>query len=125
MFVCVHSQQSVSPANASTNGTSVNGAATTSTASNTRVIQPMCIHRLDVSDVVATHTVAWQPQLVSDVDSAPSERLFYTLVEGWGELLLFGGIRSDQHSPHVGTLKQSTQTAGRSVYFLRALADRN
>ena len=87
---------------------------------NTRIVQPMCIHRLNIGNVLTANTISWLPSITHDVQNAPEERLFYSLVEGWGELLLFGGIRSDSHSAQLGRTTQTAQTASHNVYFLRA-----
>ena len=58
----------------------------------------MYIHVLDISDVVRTKTVTWQPLCYSDSGEMPEETIFYTLVEGRGELVLFGGINKDIQS---------------------------
>lgn len=60
--------------------------------------QTMYIHVLDISDVVRTKTVTWQPLGHSEPADMPEETIFYTLVEGRGELVLFGGINKDIQS---------------------------
>ena len=60
--------------------------------------QTMYIHVLDISDVVRTKTVTWQPIGPSESADMPEETIFYTLVEGRGELVLFGGINKDIQS---------------------------
>ena len=58
---------------------------------------PMVIHILDFSGVVTTKTATWLPVRDTPIPGAPEETIFYSLVEGRGELLLFGGIQRDQN----------------------------
>ena len=57
--------------------------------------QSMLLHVLNISDVVRTKTVSWQPLCYDESIEMPEETIFYTLVEGRGELILFGGINKD------------------------------
>ena len=81
-----------------------------------RVLHPMYVHCLDLSQVAATRTATWLPLTDYGVQNAPDETLFYSLVEGRGELIMFGGIQTDVnnmrrpiHSGHV---------VSNMVYFL-------
>ncbi|XP_076451876.1 uncharacterized protein LOC143287640 [Babylonia areolata] len=58
---------------------------------------PMVLHVLDLSRVVSTRTAAWLPTRDTPIPGAPEETIFFSLVEGRGELVLFGGIRRDQN----------------------------
>lgn len=58
---------------------------------------PMVLHVLDFSLVQATGTAAWLPTKDTATPGAPEETIFYSLVEGRGELVMFGGIQRDQN----------------------------
>ncbi|XP_070207783.1 F-box only protein 42-like [Littorina saxatilis] len=58
---------------------------------------PMVLHVLDFSEVVASGTATWLPTRETITPGAPEETIFYSLVEGRGELVLFGGIQHDQN----------------------------
>lgn len=58
----------------------------------------MVLHVLDISNVLETKTVSWQKLNFDHLMDAPEETIFYSLVEGRGELLMFGGIERDIHS---------------------------
>ena len=58
---------------------------------------PMVIHVLDISEVTSTGTVTWLPTRDTPIPGAPEETIFYSLVEGRGELVMFGGIQRDQN----------------------------
>lgn len=79
--------------------------------------QLMMIHVLNISDVVKTKTVSWQPLRYSDSAEMPEETIFYTLVEGRGELILFGGINKDIQSIQRGFGIKSHLVTNR-LYFL-------
>lgn len=56
---------------------------------------PIHLHVLDISNIVQSHTATWQPVKENSSLEAPEETIFYTLVEGRGELVMFGGIQRD------------------------------
>lgn len=56
---------------------------------------PIHLHVLDISNIVQSHTATWQPVKENTSLEAPEETIFYTLVEGRGELVMFGGIQRD------------------------------
>ena len=58
----------------------------------------MVLHVLDISDVLESKTVSWKKLNFDNIWVAPEETIFYSLVEGRGELLMFGGIERDIHS---------------------------
>lgn len=58
----------------------------------------MVLHVLDISNVLERKTVSWQKLNFDHLLDAPEETIFYSLVEGRGELLMFGGIERDIHS---------------------------
>lgn len=57
----------------------------------------MQLHVLDISNVVQGQ-VTWQPIHETFSLDAPDETTFYSLVEGRGELIMFGGIQRDIQS---------------------------
>ncbi|XP_064643305.1 F-box only protein 42-like [Lineus longissimus] len=58
---------------------------------------PMYLHVLDVSGAVSEGVVTWLPvsECPCEAMETSEEVLFYSLVEGRGELLMFGGLRTD------------------------------
>lgn len=64
----------------------------------TNISSLMLLHVLDVSMVLQTKSVSWQKLNFNNITGAPEETIFYSLVEGRGELLMFGGIERDIHS---------------------------
>lgn len=59
---------------------------------------PMVIHVLDLSEVITNRTATWLPVRETYMPGSPEETIFYSLVEGRGELVLFGGIHNNQNS---------------------------
>lgn len=59
---------------------------------------PMVIHVLDISQVLSTLAAMWLPVQDTASASAPDETIFYSLIEGRGELILFGGVQRDPNS---------------------------
>ncbi|KAK7486106.1 hypothetical protein BaRGS_00022715 [Batillaria attramentaria] len=59
---------------------------------------PMLIHVLDISQVLQSRTATWLPTQEVASPGAPDETIFYSLTEGRGELVLFGGIQKDPNS---------------------------
>ena len=67
----------------------------------------MKLHTLDISGAIDRHRVTWTSfdagsATAAATAAAPEETIFYTLVEGRGELLLFGGLLGGPNtmSPH-------------------------
>ena len=85
---------------------------------NTAVVNPMYMHVLDISEAVSKRVVAWLPLPTNCDDNAPEETIFYSLIEGRGELIMFGGIQTDLGGMQRGVdVKQ--QTVSNSVHYLR------
>ncbi|XP_046362016.1 F-box only protein 42-like [Haliotis rufescens] len=62
----------------------------------------MCLHLLDICDIDRKLEASWSiPNEKTSCDT-PEETIFYTLVEGRGELVLFGGIQRDINSMQRG-----------------------
>lgn len=55
---------------------------------------PMMVHTLDVSRAISEHVVTWRP-VVEQGGFGPEETIFYSVVEGRGELVVFGGMHTD------------------------------
>ena len=86
-------------------------------SSRTPAANPMYIHTLDLSEALTDGLVSWQQIREETCINAPEETIFYSLVEGRGELVLFGGIQGDLHSMQRGlTLKP--QAVSDDVYYL-------
>ena len=78
----------------------------------------MCVHVLDISDAVDSHEVSWLPIRGTDLTGSPDEATFYSLVEGRGELMMFGGIRGDARSLQRGSMTLQPQAVSSDVNFL-------
>lgn len=85
---------------------------------NTMPINPMYMHVLDISEAVSKQTVTWLPLHTNYDENAPEETIFYSLIEGRGELIMFGGIQTDLGGMQRG-LDVKQQTVSNSVHFLR------
>ena len=82
-------------------------------------VHPMHMHVLDISGAISEQCVSWRPLDTNCDGNAPEETIFYSLIEGRGELIMFGGIQTDLGSMQRGVdVKQ--QTVSNSVHFLRA-----
>lgn len=66
------------------------------------IASTMAVHVLDISRVVNHASATWLNVSFENVDGAPDETVFYTLVEGRGEILMFGGIEKDIHALQRG-----------------------
>jgi len=80
------------------------------------VTHPMYIHCLDLNNVTTTRAVTWLPLTKYGVENAPEETLFYSLVLGRGELIMFGGIQTDVNNMRRPI--QSSNVVSNAVYFL-------
>ena len=82
-------------------------------------VNPMYMHVLDISAAVSGRCVTWIPLNPNCDDNAPEETIFYSLIEGRGELIMFGGI---QTSTDLGSMQRGLdvkqQTVSNSVHFL-------
>ncbi|XP_013385258.1 F-box only protein 42 [Lingula anatina] len=58
----------------------------------------MQLHVLDVSTAITEGCVTWQPIRENFMEDAPEETIFYSLVAGRGELVMFGGIKTELNS---------------------------
>lgn len=96
---------------------SVNGSWNSRNGNSKNNAQLMYIHVLNIADAVRTKTVTWQPLCYTDSAEMPEETIFYTLVEGRGELVLFGGINKDIQSIQRGIGIKSHLVTNR-LYFL-------
>jgi F-box protein 42 len=78
----------------------------------------MCVYVLDLTEAIETGRVAWLPVKGADLAGAPDEAIFYSLVEGRGELMMFGGIRGDARSLQRGSSSEKRQIVLNDVHFL-------
>ncbi|CAH1774099.1 unnamed protein product [Owenia fusiformis] len=82
------------------------------------VKHPMHLYVLDISTVLTEGCVTWQP-IREDVDSdAPEETIFYSIVEGRGELIVFGGIQTDLNTMSNRGYSSEPQIVTNHVYFI-------
>jgi len=77
----------------------------------------MCVHVLDISQAVESGQVTWLPIQGINLNNSPDEATFYSLVEGRGELMMFGGIHGDARNLQRGTTLQP-QAVSSDVHFL-------
>jgi F-box protein 42 len=84
----------------------------------TSVSPGMCIYVLDLSEAAEAGRVTWLSVKGADLAGAPDEAIFYSLVEGRGELMMFGGIRGDARSLQRGNTSEKRQTVLNDVHFL-------
>jgi hypothetical protein len=84
-----------------------------------KLVNPMYIHVMDVSQTVQDATATWLPIVEHFGGCPPEETIFYSLTEGRGELILFGGIQTDIHSMQRGKHVDS-QTVSNDLHFISA-----
>lgn len=82
----------------------------------------MVLHVLDISHVLESKTVSWQELKFDNMEGAPEETLFYSLVEGRGEILMFGGIERDIQSLQRGYGIKS-HTVNSTLHILKPVQD--
>jgi len=78
----------------------------------------MCIHVLDISRAVESHRVTWLPIRGMSLTNSPDQVTFYSLVEGRGELMMFGGIRGDAWNLQHSITTHQPQAVSSDVNFL-------
>ncbi|XP_062611135.1 F-box only protein 42-like [Saccostrea cucullata] len=78
---------------------------------------PIHLHVLDISNIVQSRTASWQPVKENLSLEAPEETIFYTLVEGRGELVMFGGIQRDIQSMQRG-MDVKSHVVSNNLYML-------
>jgi len=78
----------------------------------------MCVHTVDISEAVEHGRVSWLPLRGLDLPGSPDEATFYSLVEGRGELMMFGGIRGDARNLQRGSSTLQPQAVSSDVHFL-------
>lgn len=78
---------------------------------------PMYVHALDTSKAVTEEEVRWHDVSKDFTGFPPEEKMFYSLTPARGELVMFGGIKSDLNTMHRTI---STQGASNMTYLLRA-----
>ncbi|ELU08387.1 hypothetical protein CAPTEDRAFT_181873 [Capitella teleta] len=79
---------------------------------------PMYVHVLDVSRVVRDRKATWL-QTHDQIDSCtPEETIFHSLVQGRGELIMFGGVQMDLSSMQKG-LHSTPKQVSNIVHFIR------
>jgi len=83
------------------------------------------LHILDLSSVVSGKKAKWLTLNDNVLDFAPEETVFYTISEGRGELILFGGLlggcgigMSPQRPP--GPSKENLQTVSNKLWIMSA-----
>lgn len=77
----------------------------------------MHLHVLDIADIIKARTATWRPINENVSVSAPEETIFYSLVEGRGELIVFGGIQRDIQSMQRG-MDVKPQVVSNSLYIV-------
>ncbi len=79
----------------------------------------MYVHMLDVSEAVTKGIVWWLPLTDDCTGVPPEETIFYSLICGRGEMILFGGIQTDLNSMQRG-MNVKSQVVSNNVHFLRS-----
>lgn len=72
----------------------------------------MDVRVVDISKALTDLCVEWKPESPLQPPGAPTETICSSLVEGRGELVLFGGVTREMNSPMV------TNVAVNKLYFL-------
>ncbi|XP_014780877.1 F-box only protein 42 [Octopus bimaculoides] len=86
-------------------GSNSSTSTTNSTSSSTSYKEPrslMHVHNLDISKAITEKTVTWREVHENISDCIPEEAILYSLVEGRGELIMFGGIQRDINTMQRG-----------------------
>jgi F-box protein 42 len=78
---------------------------------------PIHLHVLDITDIVQSRTATWQSVKENPSLEAPEETIFYSLVEGRGELVMFGGIQRDIQSMQRG-MDVKSHVVSNNLYIL-------
>lgn len=78
----------------------------------------MAVYVLDLSEAIDVGRVTWLPVQGVDLPGAPTEAIFYSLVEGRGELMMFGGIKGDSRNLQRGSSTAKLQQVLNRVNFL-------
>ena len=83
----------------------------------TNLASLMVLHVLDISKVLESKKVTWQKLNFENLEGAPTGTIFYSLVEGKNEILMFGGIEKDIYALQRGQGIQS-HTVNNSLYVI-------
>ena len=78
---------------------------------------------LDISKAISDHEVEWLKFWSSEALSSPEVAILYSLVEGRGELIMFGGIRRDTNHPYANRENSDnpeSDSVSNALYFLNA-----
>lgn len=86
-------------------------------SSATNLASVMTLHVLDISEVLETGRVTWQKLNFENIEGAPVETIFYSLVEGKNEILMFGGLEKDIQALQRGHGIQ-TQIVNNALYVI-------
>jgi F-box protein 42 len=84
---------------------------------STNLASLMVPHVLDISQVLECKKVTWQKLNFENLTGAPTGTIFYSLVEGQNEILMFGGIEKDIHALQRGQGIQS-HTVNNLLYVI-------
>lgn len=97
---------------------SSNASLQTSATSPAPPRNPMSIYLLDLADVLNAKSVSWS--VLEDNWDAPEDTILYSLVKGRGELVLFGGMRSQTPNDcHALDVTPFSHTITNETYILR------
>lgn len=75
---------------------------------------------LDISKAISEHYVEWLSFWSNNSLDTPEMAILYSLVEGRGELIMFGGIQKDvsnMNNVHRGQVTENDSVTN-SLYFL-------
>ncbi|KAL5014433.1 hypothetical protein ScPMuIL_008703 [Solemya velum] len=84
---------------------------------------PVQLHVLDLHGILSDGVAKWRPIKPCFSQQAPDETVFYSLVEGRGELIMFGGIQKDIESMQRGVDIKS-HVVSNNLYILSGVLER-
>ncbi|ESO95769.1 hypothetical protein LOTGIDRAFT_116426 [Lottia gigantea] len=82
-------------------------------------VSPMFLHVLDIQNVISSVTATWKPYHEVVTTDTPEETVFFSLVQGRGELIMFGGIEKDISSMQRGKTIESLSVSN-TVHIVSA-----
>lgn len=86
------------------------------------VRNPLTMYVADISQALFNGTISWLPQKQHVSLCGPEEAILYSLVEGRGELIMFGGIHKDLGMSNTAPSPRNNvpETVSNTVHFITA-----
>ena len=79
----------------------------------------MFLHALDISRAISDEEVRWHAVGADFSGVPPEEKIFYSLIHARGELVMFGGIKTDVNTMQRG-VHPTGQLASNTTHFIKA-----